>query len=73
MSQYLNKYFSPVVEEITLTGTRPIEEIEVVRKKQGFWNAINIFDPDRYDYLTGDVLTFRDLVEKIIEMNGAHN
>ena len=34
-------------------------------------NYINIFDRDRYTFLTGDIITFRDLVSKIIEVN--HN
>jgi hypothetical protein len=67
LSAYMNKYFSPVLEEITLTGTKPIDKIETRRKKKGFWNAINIFDPDRFETLTGDIKTFRDLTEKIIE------
>jgi hypothetical protein len=64
---YMDKYFTPIVEEITLTGTKPIEKIEIRRKKSGFWNAINIFDPDRYETLSGEIITFRDLTEKIIE------
>ena len=64
---YMDKYFSSVVEEITLTGTKPVNEIQIRRKKRGFWNAINIFDSDRYETLTGEVKTFRDLTEKIIE------
>ncbi len=67
LTAYMDKYFSPVLEEITLTGTKPIDKIETRRKKKGFWNAINIFDPDRYETLTGDIKTFRDLTEKIIE------
>jgi hypothetical protein len=67
LTAYMDKYFSPVLEEITLTGTKPIDKIETRRKKKGFWNAINIFDPNRYETLTGDIKTFRDLTEKIIE------
>lgn len=67
LAEYMAKYFSPVVEEITLTGTKPIEKIERRRRKDGFWSAINIFDPDRFEILTGEVKTFRDLVEKIID------
>ena len=66
-SDYLDRYFSPVLEEITLTGTKPIDNIETRRKKKGFWNAINIFEPNRYETLTGEIRTFRDLTEKIIE------
>ncbi|HBH05380.1 MAG TPA: hypothetical protein DDX92_02110 [Flavobacteriales bacterium] len=67
LTAYMDKYFSQVLEEITLTGTKPIDKIETRRKKKGFWNTINIFDPDRYETLTGDIKTFRDLIEKIIE------
>jgi len=67
LTAYMDKYFSPVLEEITLTGTKPIDKIETRRKKKGFWNTVNIFDPDRYETLTGDIKTFRDLAEKIID------
>lgn len=66
-NEYLDNHFSPVLEEITLTGTKPIDKIETIRRKKGFWNAINIFDPERHEILTGDVKTFRDLVDKIID------
>lgn len=66
-NEYLEKYFSPVLEEITLTGTKPIDKIETIRRKKGFWNRINIFDPQRHEILTGDVKTFRDVVERIVE------
>lgn len=65
-NEYLDKYFSPIIEEITLTGTRPIDKIEIIRRKKGFWNTINIFDPQREQILTGEINNFRDLVEKII-------
>ncbi|AEV33462.1 hypothetical protein Oweho_2492 [Owenweeksia hongkongensis DSM 17368] len=67
LTAYMDNYFSSVIEEITLTGTKPIDKIETRRKKRGFWNAINIFDSNRYETLTGDIKTFRDLTEKIIE------
>ena len=63
----MDKNFSPVFEEITLTGTKPIDKIETRRRKKGFWNEINIFDPERHEILTGEVKTFRDLVEEIID------
>jgi hypothetical protein len=66
-NEYLDNYFSPIIEEITLTGTKPIDKIETIRRKKGFWNAINIFDPERHEILTGDLKTFRDLVDKIID------
>lgn len=66
-NEYLDKHFSPVLEEVTLTGTKPIDKIETKKRKEGFWNTINIFDPERHSLLTGDVKTFRDLVEKIFD------
>lgn len=66
LSDYLLSYFSPLIEEITLTGTRPIEKIEVRRKKKVFWGTVNIFDTDRFEILTGEVKTFRDLIEQIV-------
>lgn len=67
LTEYMNKDFSSVLEEITLTGTKPIDKIEMKLRKKGFWNIINIFAPERHEILTGEVKTFRDLVEKIID------
>lgn len=74
LSPYLELHFSPMLEAITLTGLNPIEKITEKRKKKEFWNAINIFDPGGYELLTGDIVTFRGLIEKMIEKrnkNGA--
>jgi len=73
LGEYIDNYFSELIVEITMTGTKPISEIDRRRKKKGFWNAINIFDPDRYETITGDVITFRDLTEKIIEEKTGYN
>ena len=35
LTEYLDKNFSPILEEITLTGTSPIEKIDIKRKKSG--------------------------------------
>lgn len=67
LGRYLDHYYSPVLEEITLAGINSIEKIDRRRKKTGFLNAINIFDPDRHETVIGDLKTFRDLVEKILE------
>jgi hypothetical protein len=67
LNEYLDRHFSPVIEEITLTGTKPIDKLETRRRKNGFWNTINIFDPERHEILTRELKTFRDLVERIIE------
>ena len=66
LSEYINKNFSPVLEEITLTGTKPISKLETRKRKKGFLNTINILDPKRYEIQTGEIRTFRDLIEKII-------
>ena len=68
---YLEKHFSPMIEQTTILskGERVFNSLTVQRKKKGFFNYINIFDKDRYTFLTGDVQTFRDLTEKIIEAN----
>lgn len=66
-TEYLNKYFSPVLEEITLTGTKPIEIVQTKKELKGFWKAVNIFAFNKYEISTGEIKTFRDLVEKIIE------
>ena len=67
LSEYLNKYFSPVIEEITKTGTKTIDKIEVERSKKGFWDALNLFNPKHYEISTREIKTFRDLTERIIE------
>ncbi|MEL6538208.1 MAG: hypothetical protein AAFQ98_22505 [Bacteroidota bacterium] len=67
ISAYLDKYFSPVLEEITLTGTRPIDKLELRRKNSGFWKSLHLLDSRRFETSTGEVKTFRDLTEKIIE------
>lgn len=67
--EYMDKYFSPVLEEITLTGIKAIEKIETKTKikKKGFWKSIKIFEFEKQELLIGELKTFRDLVEKIIE------
>ncbi|WP_264566033.1 hypothetical protein [Flavobacterium sp. N3904] len=67
LTEYMDKYFSPVLEEITLTGTKPIDKIEILRiRKKGFWKIFNFLDWENSELLIGDIKTFRDLVEKII-------
>ncbi|WP_185154584.1 Imm51 family immunity protein [Flavilitoribacter nigricans] len=70
---YLARHYAPVLEEVTLTGLDPIDRIVQTRRKKGFWHAINIFDPDRYELSTGDVVTFRDLVGKMVRMSAIQN
>jgi hypothetical protein len=71
LTPYLEKYFSEMVEQTTIisNGKKVFEQFDTKRKKKGFFNYINIFDKDRYTFLTGDIKTFRDLTLKIIEVN----
>jgi len=71
LTPYLEKYFSEMVEQTTIisNGKKVFEQFDTKRKKNGFFNYINIFDKDRYTFLTGDIKTFRDLTLKIIEVN----
>jgi hypothetical protein len=71
VTEYFEKHFSEMIEQITIIskGRQIFDEFGPKRKKEGFINYINIFDKDRYMFLTGDVLTFRDLVQKIISLN----
>jgi hypothetical protein len=66
LTEYMDKYFSPVLEEITLTGTKPIDKIETRRIKQGFWKSLNFLNFEKDELLIENLKTFRDLVEKII-------
>ena len=74
LTPYLEKYFSEMVEQTTIisNGKKVFEQFDTKRKKKGFFNYINIFDKDRYTFLTGDIKTFRDLTLKIIDVNKRH-
>lgn len=71
VAPYLEKYFSQMIEQTTIisNGKKVFEHFERKIKKSGLLHYINIFDRDRYTFLTGDIITFRDLVSKIIEVN----
>jgi hypothetical protein len=69
LTEYMDKYFSPIIEEITLTGTKPIEKIETRRIQKGFWKSLNFLNFEKNELLIENVKTFRDLVEKIIIEN----
>jgi len=71
MIPYLEKYFSAMIEQTTILskGEEVFSSLTLIRKKKGFFNYINIFDKNRYTFLTGDVKTFNDLTKKIIEAN----
>ena len=71
VAPYLEKYFSPMLEQTTILakGEKVFDYLKLKIKKKGFLNYINIFDRNRYTVLTGDVQTFRDLTKTIIEAN----
>ena len=60
-----------MVEQTTIVanGKRVFDKFDTKIKKPGFLNYINLFDKDRYEFLTGEIQTFRDLTLKIIEVN----
>ncbi|HXB11867.1 MAG TPA: hypothetical protein VNZ45_07780 [Bacteroidia bacterium] len=68
---YLEKYFGEMVAQTTLVsrGGKVFDTFKIKVKKKGFFNYINIFDPNRYTFLTGEIQTFRDLTLKIMEIN----
>jgi hypothetical protein len=71
ITPYFEKHFSQMLEQTTIisNGNKLFDQLELRRKKAGFINYINIFDKDRYTFLTGDIKTFRELTFKIIEVN----
>ena len=71
LTPYFEKYFSEMLEQTTIlaNGKKVFDKFDKKIKKPGFLNYINIFDRDRYEFLTGDIKTFRDLTLKIIEVN----
>lgn len=75
LTPYFEKYFSEMVEQTTIlaNGKKVFDKFDTKIKKPGFLNYINIFDRDRYEFLTGDIKTFKDLTLKIIEVNRQPN
>jgi hypothetical protein len=71
ITPFFEKHFSEMLGQTTIIskGNKLFDQFELQRKKKGFLNYINIFDKDRYTFLTGDIKTFRDLTLKIIEVN----
>jgi hypothetical protein len=74
ISEYLNDYgnFSPLLEEATLSGVKTFDELTYgkleTERKFKYW--IDKLIPNiiyRRPLYTGDLITFRDLVNKIIE------
>jgi hypothetical protein len=73
VTAYFEKYFSEMLEQTTIisNGKQVFDQFDIRRKKKGFFNYINVFDKNRYTFLTGDILTFRDLTLKLIEVNSS--
>lgn len=68
----INENFSPLLEEVTLTGVKTFDKIEYgklqTEKRFKYW--IDRIFPNwvyRRPLHTGDIQTFRDLVEKIMD------
>jgi hypothetical protein len=62
--------FSNIISEMIVLskGRRVISKIIVSKKKNNFWNIKSIFNKNYYYYFGDEIITFRDLIEKIIEL-----
>lgn len=76
ISEYLddNDNFSPLLEEVTLTGVKTFEELTLgkLETERRFKYWIDKIIPNvifKRPLDTGDLITFRDLVNRIIENN----
>ncbi len=67
LSFYINKYFSPVLEEITLTGTKTIGKLSIGSVTKEFSKTMNISEGYNNEIYIENIQTFRDLVSKIID------
>ena len=68
---YLNKYYSEMLEQIGIisNGKKIFDDFDYkTNNKIGFWNIFK-FTTYKYQLETGQIKTFRDLIEKIIEKN----
>lgn len=68
----INENFSPLMEEVTLTGVKTFDKLEYgkLQTERRFKYWIDKIFPNwvyRRPVHTGDIQTFRDLVEKIME------
>jgi hypothetical protein len=71
LADYRN-HFGQIVSEATLSGAQTFDKIELEKfpEGQGWKYIIDFFLPDQVfqrRLLTGDVVTFRDLVKRIVE------
>lgn len=67
----INDNFSPLLEEVTLTGVKVFDKFDVKVERErclDHW-LDRIFPNWKYEstITTGDIETFRDLVNKIVE------
>lgn len=76
LSPYLDKYFSDIIFQILILskGKRIFEEFEIDiqredSSKKGIFRFISFFSVTRCNFKTGNILTFGDLVNKIIKVN----
>ncbi len=72
LDHYFDKHFSPMVEEITLSGVHVLDKIDVgpPTSERRLVHWLDRFLPRfvfHHSIDTGSIVTFRDLVEKIIE------
>lgn len=70
IAPYLDKYYSEMLEQIGIIskGKRIFEEFDYKpTRKLKFWEVFNVLDYSRYVFQTGEIKTFRDLTNKIIE------
>jgi hypothetical protein len=69
---YLEKHFSPMVEEVTLTGVQVFDRLEYgsPHSERRLIHWLDKFLPRfvfKRPILAGEIITFRDLVERIVE------
>ena len=75
IAPYLEKYYSEMLEQIGIIskGNIIFEELDYApTRKLTFWETVNVFDKSRYAFKTGDIKTFRDLTNRIIETSKKH-
>ncbi|WP_291284943.1 hypothetical protein [Flavobacterium sp.] len=75
IKDFLDVYenFSPLIEEVTLTGLRVFDKLEYEKQKPQrrykYWTdqILPIYMYKKSSVTTGEIETFRDLIQKIIE------
>lgn len=75
IAPYLDKYYSEMLEQIGIIskGNRIFDEFDYKpTRKLKFWETLNVFDKSRFAFHTGEIKTFKDLTNKIIETDKKH-